>query len=110
MNIDPAHAPTMQVTIANELDDIPVRDNARLMHPLVGGQELAAASSVANEEFSIDQFVPRHFIATEESVQLGRVGVPVGKEPNPHGSVHQDHQATLRLGDRPSRRLGTSRA
>src|ERR1019366_8343690 len=28
----------------------------------------------------------------------------------PDGGIHQDHQATLRLDDGPSRRLGTSRA
>ena len=110
MNVDPAHAATMQVAIANKRDDVAVRDDGCLMHPIVSGQELAAASSVANEEFSIDQLVPRHFIETEESVQLGRIGRPVGKEPNSHGRVHQDHQATLRLGDDLSRRLGTSRA
>src|ERR1017187_6486291 len=110
VNVDPAHAAAMQVAIANERDDVTVRNHGGLMHPLVGGQELPAASSVANEKFSIDQLVPRHFLETEESVQLGRVRRPAGKEPNPHGSVHQDHQATLRLGDGLSRRLGTSRA
>jgi hypothetical protein len=68
VNVDPAHAATMQVAIANERDDVTVRDHSRLMHPLVGGQELPAASSVANEEFSMDQLMPRHFIETEESV------------------------------------------
>src|ERR1035437_5241750 len=100
----------MQVASANERDYVAVRDRARLVHLLVGGQKLPPPSSVANEEFSIDQLMPRHFVETEESVQLSRVGSPVGKEPNPHGSIHQDHQATLRLGDGASRRLGTSRA
>ena len=110
MNIDPAHASTMQIAIANERDDLAVRDRARLMHPLVGRQELPATSSVANQEFSIDQLMSGHFVETEESVQFGGVGRPVGEEPDPYGSVHQDHQATLRLGDGLSRRLGTSRA
>jgi hypothetical protein len=110
VNVDPAHAATMQVAIANKRDDVAVRDHGHLMYPLVGGQELPAASSVANEEFSIDQLVPHHLIETEEPVQLGRKGRPVGKEPNPHGRVHQNHQAFLRLGAGLSRRLGTSRA
>jgi hypothetical protein len=110
VNVDPTHAATMQVASANECYDVTVRDFARLMHPLVIRQELPAASSVAKEEFSVDQLMPCHFIETEQSVQLGRVRRPVGQEPNPHGSVHQDHQATLRLGDGLSRRLGTSRA
>ena len=73
MDVHPTHAATMQVAIANENDDIAVRNRGRLMHPLVGGQEFPAASPVANEEFAIDQLVPRHFIEAEESVQLSRV-------------------------------------
>jgi hypothetical protein len=46
------------------------------MHPFVGGQELPAAPAVANQEFSIDQFVPRHFSQFEESGQLGRIRRP----------------------------------
>jgi hypothetical protein len=58
----------MQAAIAHEGDDVTVRNHGRLMHPLVGGQELPATAPVANQEFSIDQLVPRHFIETEESV------------------------------------------
>jgi hypothetical protein len=68
VNIDPAHAAAIEVAIANELDDVAVRDHGRLMHTLVGGQEFPAASSVANQEFSINQLVPRDFIETDESV------------------------------------------
>ena len=67
MNIDPAHAAAIEVAIANERDNVTVRDHGCLMHPLVGNQQLPAASPVANEEFSIDQLVPRDFIETEES-------------------------------------------
>jgi hypothetical protein len=67
VNIDPAHAAAMQVAIANELDDVAVRNHGRLRHPLISGQELPAPSSVANKEFSIDQLVPCNFIETEES-------------------------------------------
>jgi len=66
--VDPAYAATMQVASANERDYVAVRDRPRLVHPLVGGQKLPPASPVANEEFSIDQLVPRHFIKTQESV------------------------------------------
>ncbi len=52
MNFNPAGAATMQVVIAYERYDVTVRDNTRLMHPLVDGEEPFAASSVANEEFS----------------------------------------------------------
>jgi hypothetical protein len=68
VNVDPAHAATMQVAVANERDGVTVRNHGRLMHPLVSGQELPAASSTAYEQFSIDQLVPRHFIEAEKSV------------------------------------------
>jgi hypothetical protein len=58
----------MQAAITDEGDDITVRDHGRLMHSLVGGQELPATSPVANQEFAIDQLVPRHFIEADESV------------------------------------------
>src|SRR5260370_24017281 len=45
----------MQVVTAYERYDVTVRDNTRLMHPLVDGEEPFAASSVANEEFSVNQ-------------------------------------------------------
>src|ERR1035437_6122982 len=110
MNVDPTYAAAMQVASADERDYVAMRHRARLVHLLVSSQKLLPASPVANEEFSVDQLMPRHFVETEESVQLIRIGRAVGKEPNPHGSVHQDHQATLCLGAGRSRRLGTSRA
>jgi hypothetical protein len=58
----------MQAAIADEGDDLTVRNHGRLMHSLVGGQELPATSPVANQKFPIDQLVPRHFIEAEESV------------------------------------------
>jgi hypothetical protein len=67
VNVYPAYAATMQVAIPNERDDVPVRDHGRLMHSPIGGQQLPAASPVANEEFSIDQLVSRDFVETEES-------------------------------------------
>src|ERR1019366_3760759 len=73
VNVDPAHAAAMQVASADERGYVAMRDRARLVHPFVGGQKLPPASPVANEEFSIDQLMPRHPVETEESVQLSRV-------------------------------------
>jgi hypothetical protein len=100
----------MQSAIANERDDLIVRDQVRLMYSLVGGQQFPPTFSIAYQQFSINQFVSCHFIKAEEPVQLDGVRSPIGKKPNPHGCVHQDHQATLPFADRFSRRLGTSRA
>ena len=66
-NIDPAHAATVQAAISNERE-ITVGDHLRLMPSLIGGQKLPAASPVADEEFSINQLVPAHFIQIEDPV------------------------------------------
>src|SRR5580704_621340 len=110
MNIYPAQAAAVQAAMAYKLDDFPMRDQGRLMHVLVSGQQLGAASRVANEQFSINQLVPRDGVYTYESLQLGRVGRAVGKEPSPNGSVHQDHFDVFCLAGGFSRRRGTSRA
>ncbi len=110
MNVDPSHAAAMQAAISNERDDVMVRDRIRLMHSLISGQKLSSASAIADEEFSVNQFVPAHFVQVEEPVQLGRIGRPIGKETNPDGGVYQHHHATLRLAADFSRRRGTSRA
>jgi len=88
MNIYPAQASAVQTAMAYKLDDFPVRDDGRLMHVLVSGQQLGAASPVANKQFSIDQLVPCDRVQTYKSLQFGRVGRPVGKESNPDGGVH----------------------
>jgi len=64
MNIYPAQAAAMQTTMAYKRDDVPMRDHSRLMHVLVSGQQIGAASGVANEQFSINQFVPGDGIKT----------------------------------------------
>jgi hypothetical protein len=40
--------------MANEGNHVRVRNNTRLMHVLIGGQELPAAATIADEQFSID--------------------------------------------------------
>jgi hypothetical protein len=52
----------MQVSIANELHDLTVRDGSRLVYTLIDGQELLPPSAVAYEEFSVYQLVPLNLI------------------------------------------------
>jgi hypothetical protein len=54
VNVNPANAAAMQVPMANEGNHVRVRNNTRLMHVLIGGQELPAAATIADEQFSID--------------------------------------------------------
>ena len=107
-NVYPADATSLQVPIAHERDDLAVRNDARLMYLLIGGQELPSASTIADEKFSIDQFMSPDLIETQESIQFDCVGCPVGKEANPYGRIDEHHQATVCFGDGLSRRLGTS--
>ena len=110
MNIDPADASPVQAAIADERNDLGVRDQCRVAHLLVQGQKLLAAPSIANKQLPVDKLVANDLIATEERVQLGRIRRSIREESNPHRSVDKDHQATLRFDflDGLSRRLGTS--
>ncbi len=73
-------------------------------------KQFLATASIANEKFAVDKLVPRHFIAAEKAAQFFQVRRPVREEPDPYGSVRQDHYAALRPREGFSRRLGTSRA
>jgi hypothetical protein len=48
--------------MANEGNHVRVRNDTGLMHLLIGGQELPAAATIADEKFSVDEFVAGHFI------------------------------------------------
>jgi hypothetical protein len=54
VNVDPAEAVIMQLPITNKLYDLTVRDRVHLMYTLIGGQELSAASAIADEEFPVN--------------------------------------------------------
>jgi hypothetical protein len=47
--IDPTDAAPVQLPLAHEFDDIPVRYDRRLMHLLVVGQQLLTPTFVADE-------------------------------------------------------------
>jgi hypothetical protein len=68
LNVDPTDAAPLQVPLADEPDDIAMRDKARLMYPLIRGQQFPAAAPIADEEFAMDQLVPGYLIELEESV------------------------------------------
>jgi hypothetical protein len=89
VKVDPAETPAGQVAIADEADDIAVRNGGRPAELLIVGQELPAASAGGGKEFSIDELMACHFLASQKSVQLDRIGRPVGKEPNPDRGIDQ---------------------
>ena len=68
VNVYPTNAAAMQVASANELHDIAVRNDTRLVHALIDAQKLAAASAVANQKLSINQFVPCHLVESQKSI------------------------------------------
>jgi hypothetical protein len=62
----------VQSTVEHELDDIAVRHGGRSMHLLVIRQQLPPPALIPDEEFSEDELMPAHFVATQESVKLCR--------------------------------------
>ena len=79
MNFNPADATAVQISRAYERDHIAVRNIPCLIDLLIGGQEFPAASLVAYQKFSVDQFVPADLIEAQQPVQLRFVGSPIGK-------------------------------
>src|SRR5262245_42252566 len=111
MHVDPPDASAVQFAVADEDDDISVRDNWCVIHALVLGQQRLAPALVANEELTVDEIVAAHFIAAEKLVQPSRVWCSVREEPNPYGRVDQDaHAAECRAEEDCSRRRRISRA
>ncbi len=108
MDVYPPNAATVQVSIADELHHLTMRDGARLVYTLIYRQKLPPACAFTHEQLSIYEGVPRHLIDGEQSIQLSRVGRPASKEPDPDRSINQNHQAILRLAFAFSRRLGIS--
>jgi hypothetical protein len=78
VNVHPSDATPIEVASANELDDVTMRNDRCLMHPFIVGQKLLAASPVADEEFSIDEFMTGDLVEKHESTQLGYERRPVG--------------------------------
>ena len=110
MDIDPPHPAALEASIAHECDHLGVRNDARLVHLLVGRQQFRSSSPVADQEFPEDQFMPDHLIALEETVELGGVRLTIGQEANPDRRIDEYHHAARRFVVGFSRRRGTSLA
>jgi hypothetical protein len=91
MNVDPTETHSVQAAMANQRDHLVVRNDSGLVQPLVGGEKLATAVAITDQQFSVDQLVPGHLIAVQKSAQLGHVSCMSGKRPNPSRCVYQDH-------------------
>jgi hypothetical protein len=69
MHVDPAYPSAVQPTVADEGNDIGMRDNWCLIHALVLRQQCLAPVFVADEELTVHEFVAAHFIAAQKLVQ-----------------------------------------
>ena len=74
VDIDPADPASVQAPLANENDDLVVRDHAGLPHAFVVREELVPASAVANQEFPINELMSGHFFVAEQPLEFGRIG------------------------------------
>src|SRR5262249_19544600 len=88
-----------------------MRNSGGLMHCFIRRQQVLAAAPVADEQFSVNEFVAGHFVALKQTVQFGGVWRAIGQESNPDGCIHKHHQAVpRRRGNVLSRCRRTSRA
>jgi len=90
VRIDPANTAPVQSSIAHKFYDIRMGHHWRLVHSLVVGQQLSAATLIADEQLAEDEVVAAHLVTTQKAVQFGRVRRSIGKETNPYRSVNQD--------------------
>ena len=77
MRIDPPDAPSVQPPVAHKLDDIAMRHDRRLMHLLVVGQQLLTPAFVPDEELSVHEVMPTHFVAAQQRIELGGIWVSI---------------------------------
>jgi hypothetical protein len=68
MYVDPSNASAVQLAVADEGDDLRVRDNWGLVHALVVCQQRPAPAFVANEELTVNEIVASHFISTQKVI------------------------------------------
>ena len=94
MSVDPSDAPAVESAVAHERDDLAVRNGWRLMYQGVVGEQWTTATLVTNEQFAEDEVVPADLALTQQVCQTCGVRRLVGQEPDPDGSVDQDHYAT----------------
>src|SRR5918995_2532925 len=88
-----------------------MRDNRRLVHLSVIGQQLLAATFITDEEFAVHEIMATHFVTAQERVELGGVRRSIRKEADPNRGIDQDdHAAECFAEEARSRRRGVSRA
>jgi hypothetical protein len=86
-------------------------NDRRPVHQFVAGQQLLPAAAIADQQFAEHELVTGDLVASQETVQPGSKGSPVGDEPDPHRRVDQDTQAVEYFAEAArSRRRGISRA
>ena len=81
----------------DEIDHLNVGQGRRLTHSRIGQQELPAATAIPDDQFAVNEIVPKHFIVSEEPVEFMGVGLFPGEKANPDRGVNKDHYALRRL-------------
>ena len=110
VHVDPANTSPEKSSFTHKLNNLLVGDRLSLLHLRVSIEKVpSAASNVANEQFAENHLVADDLVPTKNFVKAAGEWLTASQEPDPDRSIHQDHQATLRLLGC-SRRRGTSRA
>jgi hypothetical protein len=91
MHVDPADASAQEATGPYKMDHFVVADRARLVHLRVSLEELRSPPSITHQKLPEDHLVSNHFVAAEQIIQAGGVGLPARKKSDPDGSIDQNH-------------------
>jgi len=110
VNVDPADATAVKTAAVNKLDNFEMRNHRCFRQELICSQQLAAAATISDQKFPVDELMSHHIAGAQKPVQVSPIRLAVGETTNPNGCIDQNHQAALRLTEGFSRRLGTSLA
>jgi hypothetical protein len=92
MSIDPADTGPLKAVMPDEVDNIGVRERFGQWQLLVAiGQEPAAARGVADQKFTVDQFVAGDYIDFQQLGHARGIGLPVREKPDPDGCIDENH-------------------
>jgi hypothetical protein len=83
VRVDPANAAAVKSTLPNELYNLTMWHDRRLVHQDVVGDQLLTPSFVADEEFAENKVVPACLASVQKVFEFACVRRSVRQEPNP---------------------------
>jgi hypothetical protein len=72
VDIDPSDTSSVETSVTDKRYDLRMRYQARLMHLLVGRQQLEPPAAISDQEFTVDELVPDDLVSPQEFIEFRR--------------------------------------